>query len=217
MKAKQAGKRLTHILLITAGTAVLAFGVSVFMIPFELVTGGVSGLAIVLAHLFPFDLISVDAWVAILTWVCFLIGLVFLGRSFVARTLLSTVLYPPLLSLFLRLADPDMLGGFFVLPSSPYPDVAILLATVGGGAVMGLGCALTFLGGGSTGGSDVLAFVICKYTKNQKLSTVIFLTDAVIILLGVIVIRDFVLSCLGVISARMGAFVIERILARFDS
>ena len=68
--------QLKNFLVIIFGTAVLAFGAAIFLIPFDLVTGGVSGLAIVLQKVIPIEL-SIDFYLAILTWGLFILGLIF--------------------------------------------------------------------------------------------------------------------------------------------
>lgn len=205
---------LKNIFLILFGTAVLAFGTAVFIVPFDLVTGGVSGLAIVIRRVLD-DLFNIqteiDLHITLLTWVLFFLGLFFLGRGFAAKTLVSTVFYPVFFSLFYDLVNPNVLGGIFVLQGSEYKEIAVLLAALFGGAFVGAGCALTFLAGGSTGGVDVIAFLICKYNKKIKSSHVIFIVDAVIVTLGMFIIGDIVVSLLGICSAFVCSAVVDRL------
>lgn len=207
---KNISEHLKNWLLILLGTAILAFGTAVFIVPFDLVTGGVSGLAIVLEKIIPLEL-SVDFYITALTWILFFIGLIFLGKDFALKTLLSTIFYPALFSLFYKLVNPSVLGGIFVLSASSYKDIAVLLAAVFGGAFVGAGCALTFISGGSTGGVDVLALILCKTFKKIKSSYIIFGVDAVIVTLGIFIINDIVLSLLGITSAFVCAAAIDRI------
>ena len=204
--------KIKSILLVMAGTFVLAFGASVFIVPFNLVTGGVTGFAIVLERWIPNLPFSVDQLIFVLTILMFLIGLLFLGWRFSSKTLLSSLLYPTALSLFLYLLQTTAVGAFFDLRQSPYPDIALLVAAIVGGSLIGVGCALTFLGGGSTGGTDILALLICKRIPRAKSSAVIFTIDTVIITVGAFVIGDFILSLLGVVSAFFGAWMIDRIM-----
>ena len=91
--------------LVILGTVILAFGSAVFLIPFDLVMGGTSGMAIIIKSLIPSGVpvdTVVNVSVAIITWSLFFVGLIFLGKDFAAKTLLSTIVYPlafPLLSL----------------------------------------------------------------------------------------------------------------------
>lgn len=199
-----------NFLLVLLGTAVLAFGTAVFIVPFDLVTGGVSGLAIILEKVIPLEF-SVDFYITALTWILFFVGLVFLGRGFAMKTLLSTIFYPPLFGLFHALVNPAVLGGIFVLASSDYHDIAVLLATVFGGACVGAGCALTFLSGGSTGGMDVVSLLLCKLFKRLKSSYSVFAVDAVIVIMGIFIIDDIVLSLLGITGAFVCAVVVDRL------
>ena len=197
--------------LVVLGTAVLAFGFSVFMIPYNLVAGGVAGISIVLDELIESEVFTVDVMVTILTWTIFFLGLIFLGKSFSMKTLLSTIVYPPCVSLFMHLSDPEVLGGYFYLPGSENPEIALLLAPLVGGALVGAGCALTFLGGGSTGGTDIIAFILCKIFPRLKSSLAVFIVDTSVVIFGVFVINNLVVSLLGVVSTFVSAFVIDKI------
>ena len=201
---------LKNIFLTVLGTAVLAFGSAVFIIPFDLITGGMSGIAIILVELIPFE-VSVDVYITILTWILFLLGLFVLGRDFALKTLVSTIVYPLFFSLFLRLAAPDVLGGFLYLKSMTHGNVNLLIAAIFGGIFVGTGCAVTFLGGGSTGGTDIIAFSLCKIFKRLKSSVVIFIVDVAIVVLGMFITKDLVITLLAVSSAFTAALVIDYI------
>ena len=210
--------------LVILGTLVLAFGCAIFVVPFELVTGGVTGFSIVINHLIKIEYVVlpiigeipfIDIIVAVVTWGLFFLGLIFLGKDFALKTLASSIIYPVGLYLFGLLVSEDVFNGFFCIKDNPayaeYSGIAIILAVLFGGLCVGTGCALTFLGGGSTGGMDVLAFMICKVFKKFKSSTVIFAVDATIVLLGLFAIQNLILTLLGVVSAWLTAMVIERI------
>lgn len=200
-----------HVILIVVGTLILAFGTSLFMLPYDLVTGGVSGYAIVLSQIIPPEILSVELIITIMTWAMFFLGLIVLGKSFAMKTLISTIVYPIGVAMFSNITSENFLGGFFNLNSSAYSGVGVLLAALFSGVLVGLGCALSFLGGGSTGGVDVIAFTICKIFKRFRSSVVIFAVDASAIVLGMFVIRDFVLSLLGIVSAFVAALVVDKV------
>ena len=216
--------QLKNLALVVVGTLVLAFGCAIFVVPSNLVTGGVTGLSIVIDTLIEraFDVQAItlpllgempiiDIIVFAVTWGLFFLGLFFLGKDFALKTLISSILYPIGLYLFGFLVSPDVLGGFFDISSNPeYASISLILAALFGGLCVGAGCALTFLGGGSTGGMDILAFMLCKVFKKWKSSTVIFAIDAVIVLSGMIV-NDLVVTLLGIIAAWLAAIVIDKI------
>lgn len=199
-----------NIALTLLGTAVLAFGTSLFIIPFDLVTGGVTGVAIALEHIFG-QFMPIGSLIAILTWTLFFVGLFVLGRGFALKTFVSALFYPVCISLFSRLASPDVMNGFFCLGTSRYGHIAVILATIFGGALVGAGCALTFLGGGSTGGMDIVAFSICKIFKKLRSSVAIFCVDACVIFFGMFALGDLVLSLLGIVAAAISAIAVDKI------
>ena len=211
LEKKEIWNQVRNILLVVAGTIVLAFGTAVFILPFNLVAGGMSGLAIVIDALIPAEFLTVDLIITILTWGLFLLGFLIFGKDFAAKTLISAIVYPVGTSLFLKLTEPDVLGGLFCLAQSPYDELPLILAATVGGALVGAGCAITFFGGGSTGGTDIIAFILCKIFKRLKSSTAIFLTDVTIVLLGVFLTNDLILSLLGVVSAMIIAIMIDKI------
>lgn len=208
---KSLKQNIKAILLVIAGTLVLALGTAVFIIPFDLVTGGISSIAILLGKVIRADFVTTDLLITVITWTLFFLGLISLGRSFALRTLISTIVYPIGVFLFSKLVSPDVFGGLFDLRLSAYSEIAILLAALFGGVLVGAGCALTFLGGGSTGGVDILAFLICKFIKGLRSSVVIFVIDAGTVLLGLFMIGDPVISLLGVSSAFVAAAVIDKL------
>ena len=204
-------KHTRNILLVIAGTIVLAFGTAVFLLPFNLIAGGMSGLAIVIDAIVPAEFLTVDVIITILTWGLFFLGLLVFGKGFAAKTLISAIVYPMGTSLFLKLTDPNVLGGVFCLQASGYTELPLIIAATVGGALVGVGCSLTFFGGGSTGGTDIIAFILCKIFKRLKSSTAMFLTDVTIVILGIFITQDLIISLLGVVSAMIIAIMIDKI------
>ena len=206
---------IKNFLLVAIGTGILAFGTAVFLVPYELVTGGVSGIAIVIDAVFP---LGEEIFITVITWVLFFVGWIFLGKDFALKTLLSTILYPIMFVWCSMLVDPELnvFNGYFILQKSDYHDIAVLIATTLGGATVGAGCAIAFKGGGSTGGVDVLAFIFAKFFKKVKASHIIFAIDAAIVALGMFVIGDMVLSLLGITSALLCAIAVDKLFLGND-
>lgn len=190
--------------LIIIGTAILAFGVGVFIVPFDLVTGGVSGLAVIINEMSGGH-ISVDVSVTIITWDLFFLGLIILGKSFSLRTLCSTIVYPLFLHFSLKLVE-----WIPFLQLDVNSEVNMLLAAIFSGVLVGAGCAITFIAGGSTGGIDILAFILAKYT-HIKSSVYVFVIDGTIVVLGFLFFKQLPLCLMGIISAFIVAIVIDKI------
>ena len=189
---------LKTIFLMLLGTMLLSIGSGVFLVPFSIVNGGISGISILLGET---GLLSVDVWSYIVMWSLFLLGLIFLGFKFSASTLIATIFYPIFLSILLRtnlaegivkllLVDGmsiDKTSGNLLATNVELMDVGrLIIIALTGGAIIGIGCGITFNAGGSTGGVDVLVFIVNKFT-NIKTSVLSLLIDGTIILIGIIV------------------------------
>jgi uncharacterized membrane-anchored protein YitT (DUF2179 family) len=201
--AKEIKLMIRNALLVVFGTMILACGTGVFLVQFDLVTGGMPGMAIILNSILVDSngspLLPIDVYIFILSWGLFFIGLFVLGKDFAFKTLISTLVYSPMFSISIRLVDPNVLGGYFYLAGS-YEQVGIILSALFGGTCVGAGCAITFLGGGSTGGTDIIAFIICKFFKRLRSSIVIFTIDVLIVIGGVFVINALNQQSLRIVS-----------------
>ena len=199
---------IKSITLTVLGTLLLSFGTAVFILPYNLVAGGISGISVILSAVLP---IKKELLITVLTFGIYACGVAFLNKSFAAKTLLSTLVYPIGVAVFSKIASPDFFRGFFYIPASEYSQIGILLAALFGGVFIGTGCAITFIGGGSSGGIDIIAFIICKYFKRAKSSSVIFCIDAIIIGVGIFVSHNIVITLLGIICAFMTSIVIDKL------
>lgn len=167
---------------IIIGNLLLAFAVAFFIIPNDILTGGVAGVAIALSPLLN---ISVETIITAMMVICFVLGSFFLGKDFALKTIASSILYPVFLNIMSNLAVP--LG------------VEPILASLYGGLISGLGIGIVFRVGASTGGMDVPPLILGKYTKIKTHSWMI-IVDGLTILLG---ITTFGLNAalIGLISA----------------
>ncbi len=211
MKNKRVIRTIWNVLLVIIGNIVLAIGTGFFLVPANIVAGGLSGIAIIAHNLFHFD---IDITVAVLSWSLFLVGLVFLGKKFSLQTLLGTIVYPIALSIIYRFFD-DPIGLAPLGINVGLDDFHALLAGIFGGAFVGAGCAITYLGGGSTGGTDVIVFIIKKYF-GFKTSVIGFVTDALIIIGGLFV-TGTIPALVGVMSAFISAVMVEFIFVGWST
>lgn len=201
-------------LLVIIGSCSLAFGVAAFLVPYNIVTGGISGVGIIIQEAFYAgkEVIVVDIVTAILNVLLFIIGWIFLGKEFSMKTLLSIVIYTISLSLILRVIKPEewLLLEKNIDGVDYDPRLTSLLAALCGSFFVGLGCALTFKGGGSTGGVDSLSFIAQKYLK-IKCSTASFIIDSSIIAVGMLVSKDIANGIIGIAGAFVTATLIDKV------
>lgn len=191
--------------LIVIGSILLAFGTGIFLVPSGINAGGLSGIALIFQATLNWE---VDIVVGVLVWSLFALSIFFLGRRFAMQTLVATIVYPIALSLLLRI--PYFIDLSSALLGAESGTAELLIAGLFGGAFVGAGCAVTFLGGGSTGGVDILAFMIHKYLR-VKHSISSFFIDAIIVFIGMLTIGNLVASLVGVVSALISALMIEYI------
>ncbi len=201
--------------MIILGCVLIAFGSAVFLVPCNIIAGSLSGIGIIIDHFvkmsYPDLDTTVDITVGVLTWILFFIGLIFLGKKFTLRTLLATIIYPLIFAAFSRFHWFDFIINPLIVPdpdTNTIETANLLLAGLFGGAFIGGGAALTFIGGGSSGGIDIVYFIVEKYL-GIKQSITSFVLDAVIIIVGMIVLDDIVPSLIGILSAFTAAVMIQ--------
>jgi len=139
-------KKLCMILL---GNTAYAFGVVLFVLPGGLITGGTTGLSLILEYAFG---ISVEATVAVFNISMFVLGAMILGKAFALTTIISSFYYPFIFSLLSR-----MLEGVMLTDDN-------MLMTVFAGLLIGAGIGLVIRCGASTGGMDIPPLVLNKKT-----------------------------------------------------
>lgn len=191
-------KRWMNVLVIITANFLLAFASAFFLIPMNIVNGGMTGLSLIF---FSWFAIPVDITTAILAWSFFFIGLMILGKKFSAQTFLATILYPIFLFLLIRFVGQDWIG------LSIEEETHRLLASVFGGSLVGLGIGMSFLVGGSTGGFDVVMLIGQRFF-DWKASVSSFIIDAVIIAIGMLTF-GIITGLYGVIATVLTSVMIE--------
>lgn len=157
-------------LYITAGSAITALAIAVFTNPAQIAPGGVSGIGTLLYHSFGID---VGLSIFILSVPIFLIGVKLFGRMYGLKSLIGTVLLSAFTSLWSHIFG---YGGILDYTK----DMSFWLSCLYGGVLSGVGIGLVMKGGSNTGGTDIIALIISRYTHITT-GTSLMLIDAVII------------------------------------
>ena len=162
--------------LIVVGTFILAVGLVFFIAPYKFVPGGVYGISIVIHHLLgtPIGLVALCLDIPLL-----LIGIKILGNKFGVKTILGLVLT----AVFV-----DILGQ--VLGNNPLVEDDALLSAIFGGALVGLGLGIVFRAKATSGGTDIVAMILCKYTRLPMGQSLIYV-DSTIVLIGLFAFHDW--------------------------
>lgn len=171
VKQNDIKKLISEYLFISLGCIVMAMGVSLFLLPNELSTGGFSGIATILYYLCGFPLGST---MLILNIPLLLIAYFKIGKQLFFRSIYGTVIFSVLV---------DILDKVETLTHDKF------LGCIYGGILMGIGTAIVLKYKASTGGSDLLSYVIRAYKPQYRSSNLILVTDAIIITLNVFFFR----------------------------
>lgn len=157
--------------LVTVGVISYAIGWSVFLLPNNLVGGGVSGFASILLYATG---IPMGVTYFVLNVLLLIIGTKILGTGFGGKTIYAIVMTSVMLSVMPNVIPADFIHEFAVSNGK-------LICTFLGGIIAGFGIGLSISRGGSTGGTDIIALVWCKF-KPASPGKVILIIDVGIIL-----------------------------------
>ena len=213
---RKIGRKIFDYFLVTIGTFLLAFGSVIFLTKCELVAGGVSGIAIIVQHFFP-DVVVYDYVVGGLTVFFWLIGLIFLGKDFALKTLWSSALYIGFTFLLKRVDVFDRVATVFATSfaeGGAEPQVGnYILCGIFGGVFVGAGVAVTFLGGGSTGGVDCVQLIMARKLKIKE-GVAGFIIDGVIVVAGMVAMQLWIQALCGILSSFMVAVLIDYVYSQ---
>ena len=192
-------KRYSWILATIAGSAVFAFGFSVFLMPNDLNAGGISGLAQVVVELLGFG--SVGTLSILINLPLFVLGGMKIGRRFFVGSMLGMVLSSVLIDLFAALHIPVQ-----------EPLIGVLY----GGVLSGLGLGLVFICGTSTGGSDILVRLLKLRWRNVPIGQISMSFDAAVVVLTGLVFGDLSKALYTGLAVFVTSQVIDAVVYRFD-
>ncbi|MBR3769138.1 MAG: YitT family protein [Lachnospiraceae bacterium] len=167
--------KLRDYILIIAGTGILAFAIQCMFDPIGLVTGGFTGLAIIVKDMTQGIIPGgMPLWLTniLLNVPVFLLAYKVKGKAFIFRTAIGTFL----LSAWL-----------YVIPVIDLSHGDYFLASIFGGALAGLGIGLILLSKSTTGGTDMVATIIQHYVKHYSIVQILQILDGLIVLVGLYV------------------------------
>lgn len=157
--------------LVTIGVISYALGWSIFLLPNNLIGGGVSGFASILYYATG---LSMGVTYFILNVILLIVGTKILGTGFGGKTIYAIFMTSIMLSLMPKVIPSDFIHEFALSNGK-------LICTILGGIIAGFGIGLSISQGGSTGGTDIIALIWCKYSPASP-GRVILIIDVVIIM-----------------------------------
>lgn len=182
-------KEVKNYLMIMVGVTILAMGINVYYAPQHLVTGGISGLSIVLEYVF-----KIPLWLTniIANLPLFIIGIKLKGIEFAKKAIFG--------SIYVSIAL--WYTGFI-----PPVQSDLLIASVFGGLFVGTGVGIVLRASASTGGSDLLAIIIKHFMKKVPINQILMCVDGCIIVVGL-----FVFGVEKAMYALISIFIVSKVV-----
>ena len=191
-------KKFKNSLIIMLGTVFCAVAANLFYSPNKIVCGGISGVAVILYHTLS---VPLSVSLLIMNAVLFASAFFAIGTKRLVDCIFGTVCYI-----------------FFTELFSKFPPATdnLMLATIFGGAIDGIGMAFVFIGGGSTGGNDLLARIVKLKIKHIEVGKLIFAIDIVVLASSLIIFKKIELTLFGIIMLYICTYVIDEVINRMN-
>jgi uncharacterized membrane-anchored protein YitT (DUF2179 family) len=191
-------KGIKNYLMITVGSIMTALSLVLFTVPNKIAAGGVSGVATILYHMFGFN---VGIVILVINVPLFLVAIYVLGGSIGMKTLWGIIT----MSLAVEILTPML---------QPLTN-EVILASIYGGVLGGVGMGFVFRGGGTTGGTDLIAALTSYFFPHFSIGQGLFLIDGVVITLAGIVF-DVELALYAAITIFVSTKLIDIIQEGFN-
>ena len=183
---------------ITIGSIIYAVSVNMFIEPNHIAPGGFIGIAIIINHYIP--ILTIGIMIVIMNIPLLIIGVKHIGWHFLYGTVIGTVLSSILI---------DILA-----PYIPPLHTDMILASIYGGFIMGVGIGIIFRSFGSTGGTDLLAQIIYEFT-GLPFGQAMMIIDVSIIIAAGVVFKNINISLYSIIAELIGNKTIDIVQSGF--
>ena len=190
---KEEGKNL---ILLVVGILIYDIGTHAFVEPAQVAPGGAIGVALLINHLtnLPIGMLTMATNIPLLILAWF-----YLSRRFAVTTAVTTALSSAVLDLAVAPVCPVYIGDRF-------------LCSLYGGVVIGVGMALIFLAGTTTGGSDILGYLLQKKRPQMSIGRALLLVDGVVLVISIFVFGNVDAALFGLVTLFAQTKVIDSII-----
>ena len=178
MSFKKVGQFVKEYLIMTIGLLLYVLGWSIFLVPNNLIGGGVTGIGSIVQYATG-GVIKLGYTYFALNSILLIAALFTLGKSFGGKTVYAVIVCSIGLNLFQEIIPEDFIKTMAL-------DNGKLMSTIIGGIMTGVGIGMSMSQGGSTGGTDIIALIVNKY-RGVSPGRMILWTDSVIILSSLLI------------------------------
>jgi uncharacterized membrane-anchored protein YitT (DUF2179 family) len=185
-------------LLILIGDIFTAMSLNMFLVPNRIAAGGLSGVSTIIFHLLDFP---VGTTMLVLNIPLFILGVKYIGRLFGFKTIFATLM----LSLIVDFST-----------FMPVITKDVVLASLYGGILMGVGLGMVLRAGATTGGTDLAAKILNKFFPVFSIGQLLLAMDIAIIMIAGLVFNNFELSLYAAVTLYISSKIIDGLLEGVD-
>ena len=193
-------KYFFELIILALGCFIMSVGLNMFLEPYMIASGGLTGLAIVLKNLFNTPLWFINL---VFNIPLFIFGIKILGKKDAIKTLIGILL----LTFFLKVTEPL---------TSAFQTTDILLSSIAGGIVVGISLGMLFRVDASTGGTELACLILNRIFPFISISVFMFIIDGVVIALAGIVSKNIQIALYAIISLYVSVKICDTIVEGFD-
>lgn len=194
-------EKLKNLLLLIFGAIIYSIGASCFVGPANIAPGGAVGIALMLNYLTALPVgaltFAINIPLLVLAWR-------YLSHHFAIKTTLACIVCSVILD-------------YLVAPNLPVYSGSRLLGSLYGGILIGIGMALIFIAGCSTGGTDIAGYLVQKKRPDVSIGRALLILDGIILTFSIFVFHDVDAGLFGMASLYAETKVIDAILYGYDT
>ncbi|PNT91135.1 YitT family protein [Clostridium thermosuccinogenes] len=208
-KKKEILRHAREYLWILVGSLITAASINIFMVPYKIAPGGVSGIATVIYYLTG-GRFTVGVIMLALNVPLFIAGFRFIGKRFIVRTLFGTIL----LSAIIDGTEPltSYIVHNYLSENKLETNPDLLLYSLFGGFLMGIGLGLVFRSGATTGGTDLAARIVHHFIPNFTMGQILLFIDTSVIIFAAATFGSITLGLYAITTLFISSKMIDAIL-----
>jgi len=188
--------KIKSVLMIVLGTLICALSFNIFMVPHNILPGGVSGIALIVNKFFDIDN---SLFILIASVILLLISLIFLGKKETTKSVLGSLMFP----FFVYLTE-FIVNRYHLFVSN------VLLSSIFAGITFGFGLGLVYKVGYTTGGTDIIKRILNKYAY-VGMGTGMIIVDGIVLLIASYVFGIDILMY-SLIIVYLSGLMIDRVI-----
>ena len=191
------------------GIILIALSTYFILVPNHFVTGGMTGLSTVLAQDLTF--LTQSQWLLLLNALVLILGFIFLGKSTGVFTVYCSLGYSSIMMIF---EANDLIAKVSAngrtLTDEPFMELVV------GITLYAIGTAIIFYAGASSGGMDIVALIIQKYTR-MDVGRAVLSVNSIIAISSIFVFKNITTGILSLVGLFMNSFIIDTVIDNFNS